>query len=160
LLNQMITKSVTLLCVFTLLLSPLHAYADNGEATARGKVSQLNEGQKAPFKGILLSPEAAAGLFADIKFSQKECDLKLDRELKLRTSVLNSNIDALTLRLEIEQKRTVSLLGIKNERIQFLEKNWQPEPWYQTGEFWLGTGVVLGIVITVASGYAIGQASK
>ena len=154
------TKVLSLICVFSLLLAPVHAYAEVEKTAVRGKVSQLNEGQKAPFKGVLLSPEAAAALFADIKFSQKECDLKLERDLKLKTSVLNNSIDALKLRLEIEQERNVSILSIKNDRIQFLEKNWQPEPWYQTGEFWLGTGVVIGIIITVASGYAIGQASK
>lgn len=154
------TKAVACICIFALLLSPTHAFADGETSAVRGKVSQLSEGQEAPFKGVLLSPEAAAALFADIKFSQKECDLKLERELKLNTSVLKTSIDALKLRLEIEQDRNLSILSIKNDRIQFLEKNWQPEPWYQTGEFWLGTGVVIGIVITVASGYAIGQASK
>ena len=132
---------------------------DVGDVT-RGQVTQLSEGQVAPFRGVLLSQEAAASLFGDLKFSKKECNLRLDRELKLNTETWMAQLNSLNLRLEVEQKRADSLLEIKNERIQFLEKNWQPGPWYQSGEFWLATGAVLGIVVTVAAGYAVGQAGN
>ena len=125
-----------------------------------GKVSQLRKGQHAPFSGILLSETAAARLFADLKFTERECQLRLTKELKINTVQLTSQIDALKLRLEVETTRTTSLLAVKDERIKFLEKNWRPTPWYESGEFWFAIGIVGGILITVASGYAISQAGK
>ena len=73
---------------------------------------------------------------------------------------MQAQTDALTLRLDVEKDRLVSLTEVKNQRIEFLEKNWQPESWYESGEFWLASGVVIGIAVTVAAGYALGQASK
>jgi len=164
---QMMNKFTAILCAFLLVWTPMTAYADDTPPAKvdvtnvnLGKVSQLRKGQHAPFSGVLLSDEAAARLFADIKFSERECQLRLTRELKINTLQLTSQIDALKLRLDIESTRSQGLLGVKDERIKFLEKNWRPTPWYESGEFWFAMGVVGGILITVASGYAISQASK
>ena len=64
------------------------------------------------------------------------------------------------MRFEIETERTESLLSIKDKRIIFLEKNWRPSPWYESGEFWFATGIVGGIAITIGSAYALGQVAK
>jgi len=125
-----------------------------------GKVSQLRKGQQAPFAGVLLSDISAARLFGEIKFSERECNLRLSRELKINTLQLTSQLNALKLRLDIENTRTNALLGVKDQRIKFLEKNWRPSPWYESGEFWFSVGIVGGIIITVASAYALGQAAK
>ena len=125
-----------------------------------GKISQLNKNQKAPFAGILLSNDTAAKLYGDIKFSKKECELRLEKELNINTLQLTSHLNALKLRLDVETNRTESLLSIKDERIKFLEANWRPSPWYESGEFWFAMGVVSGIAITIGAGYALGQAAK
>jgi hypothetical protein len=145
-----------------LILSPSMVLAQevDPEELTRGKVTSVFEGQPAPFSGVLLSQDAAASLFGDIKFSERECQLRLDRELQLNTVTLQAQIEALTLRLQVEEDYLSALVGIKNQRIEFLEENWTPESWYESGEFWLSTGVVVGIVVTVAAGYALGQAAK
>ena len=160
-------KCVAILCAFLIAWIPVVAHADEPSPPAiaadsinLGKVSQLRKGQHAPFSGILLSETAAARLFADLKFTERECQLRLTKELKINTVQLTSQIDALKLRLEVETTRTTSLLAVKDERIKFLEKNWRPTPWYESGEFWFAIGIVGGILITVASGYAISQAGK
>ena len=76
----MTNKCVAILCMFLLIWSPAVVYAEsppapedpkvNISSVNLGKVSQLRKGQHAPFAGILLSEEAAARLFADIKFSE------------------------------------------------------------------------------------------
>lgn len=167
-LSQMMNKAICVLCAFLLILGPTSAYAETDPQATRvdvntvdlGKVSQIRKGQHAPFAGILLSEEAAARLFADIKFSEQECQLRLTRELKINTLQLTSQLDALNLTLEVETNRTKGLLAVKDERIKFLEENWRPSPWYESGEFWFSMGVVGGILITVVSAYAIGQAAK
>ena len=167
-LKQTTNKCIAILCAFLIAWSPMIAHADDTTPQPRvdissvnlGKVSQLRKGQHAPFSGILLSDDAAARLFADLKFTERECQLRLTRELNLNTLQLNAQIDALKLRLGVETTRTTSLLAVKNERIKFLEENWRPTPWYESGEFWFAMGVVGGILITVGAGYAISQAGK
>ena len=159
-------KCTAILCAFLIVWSPITAHADDSPPPVDaasinlGKVSQLRKGQHAPFAGILLSDTAAAKLFADLKFTERECQLRLTRELKINTLQLTSQLNAFKLRLEIETTRSTSLLAVKDERIKFLEENWRPTPWYESGEFWFAMGVVGGILITVASGYAISQAGK
>ena len=165
---QMINKLIAMMCVILLVWAPLAAHADTPTPPPKvdittidlGKVSQLRKGQHAPFSGILLSDDAAARLFADIKFSERECQLRLTRELKINTTQCTAQLEGLKLRLDIETTRTTALLGVKDERIKFLEKNWRPTPWYESGEFWFAMGIVGGILITVASAHAISQAAK
>lgn len=167
--TQMTNKCVSVLCVFLLVWAPTIAYAEDSPPAPPkvdlgkvdlGKVSQVRKGQRAPFSGVLLSDEAAARLFADIKFSKRECQLRLTRELKINTLQLTSQIDTLRLRLDIETTRSTGLLQVRDERIKFLEKNWRPTPWYESGEFWFAMGIVGGILITVGAAHAIGQAAK
>ena len=166
-LKQTTNKLISLLCAFLIALSPVVAHAENGSTASidtktidLGKVTQLRKGQHAPFAGVLLSDIVAAKLFADLKFTEKECKLRLTRELEINTLQLSSQIEALKLRIDIETNRSNSLLAVKDERIKYLEENWRPTPWYESGEFWFAMGVVGGILITVSAGYAISQAGK
>ena len=156
------SKATALLCVVLITLFPNVAAAQetDPEELTRGRVTQLSEGQSAPFRGVLLSQDAAASLFGDLKFSERECQLRLDRELQISIATMQVQVDALTLRLGVEQDHLVSLTAVKNQRIEFLEQNWSPEAWYESGEFWLSSGVIIGILVTVAAGYALGQAAK
>ncbi len=160
--TAIMNKLISCLCAFLLAFTPSIVLAQ--EATiddlARGKVTQVTKGDEVPFTGVLLSQDAAATLFGDLKFSQKECQIRLDKELKLNTTLLSGQIDLLKLKLEVEENRTNDLMRIKNERIEFLEENWKPTPWYQSGEFWLAVGVVAGVLITVGAGHAVGQVSN
>jgi hypothetical protein len=161
-LNPVMTKAISVFCTFLLVIMPVLAHADSpSEATlTAGKVTQLHEGQSAPFAGVLLSNDSAARLYGDLKFTEKECQLRLDRELKLNTAQLMVQLDALKLRFDVETTRSESLLSIKNERIEFLEKNWTVPAWYESGEFWFALGVAGGILVTISAGYALGQAAK
>ncbi len=147
-------KLIAFLCFVSIILSPIHSFANENLKL----VTELSKGQRAPFPGILLSKESAAKLFADIKFSEGECKLRLAEKLDIERIRYSSQIKALQIRLDTESERTKSLLSIKDERIKFLEKNYRPPAWYEQGELWLGIGVISGIAITIASAYAIGQA--
>ena len=156
-------KAIAVMCAFLLVTTPILAHAEDSPprpALTAGKVTQLYQGQRAPFAGILLSDDAAARLYGDLKFTEKECQLRLSRELQINTTQLTAQLDALKLRFDVETTRSESLLSIKNERIKFLETNWKPPAWYESGEFWFAMGLVGGILVTVGAGYAIGQAAK
>ena len=160
---QTVNKLVAMICSMLIAWTPITVHAADptiDESLSTGKITQLSEGQRAPFAGVLLSNDAAARLYADIKFSEEECQLRLKKELELNTIQLGSQLDALKLRLDVETTRSASLLSLRDERIQFLENNFTPPAWYESGEFWFAIGVIGGIAITAVSAYALGQASQ
>ena len=146
-----------MLCCLLITFAPVFAYSQE-PLPSTNLVTNLEKGEKAPFSGILLTDTAAAKLFADIKFSEKECKLKLDEKLGISKIRYDAQIEALSLKLDIEKKRLESLLSVKNDRIKFLEKNYMPPAWYESQELWLAIGIIAGIGLTVSAGYAIGQA--
>jgi hypothetical protein len=155
------TKIIICICIVCLTVTPVWANtAEDAPTSLSGKVTELNLGQRAPFKGVLLSDDAAASLFANLKLTENECQLRLKRELDINAASFNAQIEAFQLRLGIETKRTTDIMLIKNERIQFLEKNWTTPTWYESGEFWFAVGVLSGIALTAVSAYALGQAAK
>ena len=56
----------------SIVFSPVLCHSETADSVSVNLVTNLEKEQRAPFKGILLSEEAAAKLFADIKFSRKE----------------------------------------------------------------------------------------
>ena len=159
--NKFLALSCALVFLCVSLVSSPAIASDSAEDTlSSGRVTNITQGQRAPFSGVLLSDLAAAKLFADLEFTEKECQLRLTRELEIASITSISQINALKLRLDVETERTEKLLNIKDERIRFLEENWQPQPWYDSGEFWFGMGVVGGVLITVGSAYALSQATR
>lgn len=160
---KMKMKVISVFCSFLILLAPTAAYASELGSTKLklpGLITEINKGQHAPFSGILFSREAAAKLYASLSFTEEECKLKIDKRLELSSLRFNTELEVLKLKLQVERDTTVKLLKVKDQRIDFLEKNMLPTPWYESGEFWFAMGVVGGILITVGAGYAIGQAGK
>tara|TARA_Y100001938_G_C8072734_1_gene424107 strand:+ start:17 stop:502 length:486 start_codon:yes stop_codon:yes gene_type:complete len=161
-LNRASKKITAFLCIVSFLLYTIpsaHA-AEFEDQVKKATVTELKKGEAAPFEGILLSKTAAARLYGDLNFFEKECELKLTKELDVAKLQYTAQIDVLKLKLDVENTRTEKLLQIKNERIEFLEKNWKPQPWYESGEFWLAVGLVSGILLTVGTAHAINQVDK
>jgi len=131
---------------------PVSVYAEEG------LVTQVKKGDAAPFTGVLLSNDTAAKLFGDIKYSKKECDARLSKELEFSKIKFESLLKTEQLKFDVEKKRLDGMIAVRDDRIKFLEDNFRPPAWYESGEFWFAFGVVAGIGITTAAGYAIGQA--
>ena len=151
-----------MLCIvsFFLYTTPV-ALADDFDASAeKATVTEIQKGQPAPFDGILLSKSAAARLYGDLNYFEKEFELRLSQELDIQKIRYTADIDALKLKLDVETIRTEKLLDIKNQRIAFLEENWKPQPWYESGEFWLAVGVISGILLTIGTAQAVNQVAK
>ena len=137
---------------------PTIAYAD--DKPPEEKVVTITQGEPAPFTGTLFNTPAAARLMIDLEFTQASCKVETDRQLGLLRSDLQLKIDLCSARAEALALRHSEILQIKNDQIKFLEDQFKPRPWYQTTEFGVVIGVVLGIGITVATGYALGQIDR
>jgi len=147
-----INQIIAIFCCISVAYVPVSVYAEEG------LVTQVKKGDTAPFTGVLLSNETAAKLFGDIKYSKKECDARLSKELEFSKIKFESLLKTEQLKFDVEKKRLDGMIAVRDDRIKFLEDNFRPPAWYESGEFWFAFGVVAGIGITTAAGYAIGQA--
>ena len=147
-----INQIIAIFCCISVTYMPVSVYAEEG------LVTQVKKGDTAPFTGVLLSNETAAKLFGDIKYSKKECDARLSKELEFSKIKFESLLKTEQLKFDVEKKRLDGMIAVRDDRIKFLEDNFRPPAWYESGEFWFAFGIVAGIGITTAAGYAIGQA--
>lgn len=147
-----INQIIAIFCCISVTYMPVSVYAEEG------LVTQVKKGESAPFEGVLLSNDTAAKLFGDIKYSKKECDARLSKELEFSKIKFESLLKTEQLKFDVEKKRLDGMIAVRDDRIKFLEDNFRPPAWYESGEFWFAFGIVAGIGITTAAGYAIGQA--
>lgn len=147
-----INQIIAIFCCVSVTYMPVSVYAEEG------LVTQVKKGDTAPFTGVLLSNDTAAKLFGDIKYSKKECDARLSKELEFSKIKFESLLKTEQLKFDVEKKRLEGMIAVRDDRVKFLEDNYRPPSWYESGEFWFAFGVVAGIGITTAAGYAIGQA--
>ena len=147
-----IKQIIAIFCCVSVAYMPASVYAEEG------LVTQVKKGDAAPFTGVLLSNDTAAKLFGDIKYSKKECDARLSKELEFSKIKFESLLKTEQLKFGVEKKRLEGMIAVRDDRVKFLEDNYRPPAWYESGEFWFAFGVVAGIGITTAAGYAIGQA--
>ena len=151
--NNYTLNSLCFFLTFSLILAPFSHAKEN-------TVSDVKKGDPAPFSGVLMSNDVAAKLYLDSKFSSKECDIRVREKIDIEKLSCKKDKSLLASELTIEREKYEKILSLKNDRIKFLEKKWNPSPWYDSGEFWFATGVISGILITIASGYALSQASR
>ena len=155
-LKKAIANLVLIAFTFYSITIPTIAYADD-TPPADERVVTIKKGDPAPFSGTLFNTPAAARLMVDLEFTQATCKVETDRQLGLLRSELQLKIDLCGARNEALMLRHSEILLIKNDQINFLEKQFKPQPWYKTTEFGIVVGVVLGIGITIGAGYALGQ---
>tara|TARA_Y100001972_G_scaffold119133_1_gene160042 strand:+ start:242 stop:733 length:492 start_codon:yes stop_codon:yes gene_type:complete len=143
-------------------ISPL-AYANGDfspDQVENPQILTLKKDQKAPFDGTFFSTSASAKLIVDLEFNEETCKIETERQLSLLDAKLKLDLDLLQSKYDSLESRHDEVIKIKNDQIDFLETKIKPRPWYASGEFLFGMGVLGGILVTVAAGYALGQASK
>ena len=165
---------VTALSVFSAAL-PQSAVAQSRPSTSRPPVASsappsssdsddemvytLRMGESAPFAGTLFSVTAAARLLANLEFTQDSCNLQISEKVRLSEANMQLRIDTERARFDALQYRHTELMRIRNDQIQFLTKQYRPRPWYEKGDLWFGVGTVVGVLVTIAAGYALGLAN-
>ena len=135
---------------------PTVAYADDTPPQEE-KVTTIKKGDPAPFTGTLFNTPAAARLMVDLEFTQQTCKVETDRQLGLLSADLQLKIDLCAARNQALSLQLTELTQIKDDQIRFLEGQLKPRPWYETTEFGIAIGVILGVAVTVGAGYALGQ---
>ena len=147
---------VIFLAVFGISLSPLAVWAQPA-----GKIMSIKKNQRAPFEGTLFDINASADLTLRLENHKRQCEIRLTKEVDLCKAKSKLDLDLKIAELESLTKKHVEIMKIKNDQIDFLQKAaTRNVPWYKTNKFWFSTGVVTGLVVSIASAYAWGQVAK
>ena len=128
-------------------------------AQEEGRITNLEEGDEAPYKGVLLDTNSAARLLAEEEYKQIECNLKINYETQkiiaqhaLEMGNVQSALDSLK-----EQNR--SILSIKDSEILRLQELALKNP-NDNANWWFAGGAIAGIVTSIAIFYAAVETSK
>jgi hypothetical protein len=137
-------KRLLLFCLVLSLLTPNVAYAQDNT------VLSVKKGDPVPFDGVLLSLDAAAKVLNDKRFTDEECDLRLEYQLSLLKENYELQLDFKDIEITSWKDRYESMMILKaaeNDRLTDLivrQKPSQGPLWVALG-FGVGTLTSLGI---------------
>jgi hypothetical protein len=137
-------KRLLLFCLILSLLVPNVAY------TQDNTVLSVKKGDPVPFDGVLLSLDAAAKVLNDKRFTDEECDLRLEYQINLLKENYELQLDFKDIEITSWKDRYESMMILKtaeNDRLTDLivkQKPSQGPLWVALG-FGVGTLTSLGI---------------
>jgi len=117
------------------------------------KIKPMNQGEVAPFSGVLFNSEAVAQSIAEKEYNADQCRLRIghiEQKEKIKCDLLVS-----TVKVEVDflQKRFDSILKIKDDEVNRLQKIALDRP-NKNSHWWFAGGVVAGIITSIAIFYA------
>lgn len=131
-----------------------------GEQSVGQVVSPLKQGQKAPFTGVLLSPEAIAKIIVDYQNAQNETDIQVKRAVGIQAAQDQLKIDDLTGALTYQKTVDATQIKAANDQINVLSKQLQDaENSKSSPVVWGSLGAVGGIVVTILTVFAVNKAT-
>jgi hypothetical protein len=122
------------------------------------EVATLLEGQAAPFDGTIFNTEASARLLIDLELTSEACDVRISESIERSQARYQLDIDILTASRDSIQQRYDDTLLIKNNQIDWLER--QAARPGSSKQLWFVVGILTGSAITIGSGYALHQISN
>ena len=111
-------------------------------------VVTLRKGEKAPFDGTLLSPQAASKIITESDFTLEKCLIDSRREKSLLEAKLTLDTKNAEAKLAACTLKYAEMEKIYEQQINYLEKRairptWE-SPVYFTGGVLVGAGIVYG----------------
>lgn len=147
-------------------LTPLVSFAQNlpSSNSEEPLVYPMNEGQIAPFPGVLFNKPATAKIVVDYKHSEENIRLEIEKAVKdaeaKKDKIIQDNnsickadkeeITATKLRLE-------GTLELKEKEIASLKAQIEEAPSRTT---WFGMGFASGLIFTVVTVFTVGQIAR
>lgn len=119
----------------------------------RGHYTFLDEGEKAPFPGLLFDKDATAKVMATARLCPEECSLRL----RINTETLQLDhqkaIDLLNIKLRTEGELAQKRLDLKDKHIAELQD--LASGGFDWSSFFIGAGVGGAVVATAIAAIAI-----
>ena len=137
-----------IVAIILLMTFPMLVFADEIP-----KIKPMNQGEIAPFSGVLFNSAAVAQSIAEKEYNFEQCRLRIghiEEKEKIRCDLLVS-----TVKVEVGflQKKYDSILKIKDEEVNRLQKIALERP-NKNSHWWFAGGIVAGIVTSIAIFYA------
>jgi hypothetical protein len=148
------TKAISLFMCFAILAIPSNVLAQQG-----GKITDLQEGDPAPFSGILLDTTASARLLTEKEYQNEECDIKISYEVEKIKARNALEMGIIENRLVLLEESHSSILSLKNSEIERLQEMALKNP-NDNANWWFTGGVVAGIITSLAIFYAAVEIPK
>ena len=118
---------------------------------AEEKYTELQQGEPAPYAGVLLTKEAVAKIYADQE--AEIAKLKAEHEYQLNTVKLSDNTkyDLLDMRYKLDVEMYQNMIKNRDKAIQNMSvyNNSVKSDWSMIGGFILGSAITVGIVYSI-----------
>ena len=145
-------RSLIFLLVSLLVLQPL-ALAQEVEPI----ITDIVEGQTAPFSGTLLNPSAVAQMLAEKEAGEAECELRIEYAEDRQQAMCDLVVNSTTASLEALQERYNTIMDIKDQEIERLTEIAIEADHRDFSTVWFTGGVMLGVATTIAIAFAINE---
>ena len=113
--------------------------------------SFLDQGESAPFKGILLNDAAMKEMVVEDKLKVQACQIEIDYHAGRATAEKQLEYDLLKAETTAEMDKMSDFVLIRDNRIADLEKQIKP----QRPFWWMFGGFVLGTTSAIATFYSV-----
>jgi len=113
--------------------------------------SFLEEGESAPFKGILLNDIAMKEMVVGDKLKVEACQIEIDYHVGRANAEKQLQYDLLKAETTAEMDKMNDFILIRDDRIADLEKQVKP----QRPFWWMFGGFVLGTTSAIATFYSV-----
>lgn len=135
---------------------------DVGSESTRYRLWDTTTSSVVDVQGTLFDRSAAASLLVGLQSVEELWQIELKRVIsynnacwQYRLSLKEAEVRSRDTRIETISEEMLERLQIKDDQIKFLSENYRPASWYETGEFWFGTGLIAGVALTIGAGYAL-----
>ena len=145
-------RSLIFLLVSLLVLQPL-ALAQEVEPI----ITDIVEGQTAPFSGTLLNPAAVAQMLAEKEANETECELRIEYAEDRQQAMCDLMVDSTTASLQALQERYDTIMDIKDQEIERLTEIAIEADHRDFSTLWFTGGLIIGVATSVAVAYAVGN---
>lgn len=120
-------------------------------------ITDIREGQTAPFTGTLLNPAAVAQMLAEQEANQTECELRIQYAEDRQQAMCSLSLDSTVASLEALQERYNSIMEIKNDEIERLTEIALEADNGDYSHWWFTGGIVIGVAATIGIAFAISE---
>ena len=138
-------KIITIILLVTF---PVISFADDVP-----KIKPMNKGEVAPFAGVLFNSSAVAQTIAEKEYNAQQCRLRIQHLEQKEKAKCDLIISTTKVEIDFLQKKYDSIMKIKDEEINRLQKFALERP-NKNSHWWFAGGVFAGIVTSVVIFYA------
>ena len=142
---KLLNKIVAIILLVTF---PVLAFADDVP-----KIKPMNQGEVAPFAGVLFNSAAVAQSVAEKEYNSEQCRLRIDHMEQKEKAKCDLLVSTTRVEIDFLKQKYDSILKIKDEENNRLQKFALERP-NKNSHWWFAGGVVAGIVTSIAIFYA------